>query len=99
MVPAIPKETYLQPIRDQRKIKHKPFTEYVSHNMVEKYVRKNSKPYRVPEAKNSQQYKHSFFVRTIPEWNILDNEIISAGSVESFKAQLAMHATYLYPSM
>ena len=35
------------------------------------------------------QLKHSFVVRTVPEWNRLPASVAEAVSVESFKAQLA----------
>ena len=31
---------------------------------------------------------NSFFVRTVAEWNTLDNEAVHAGSVDAFKAHL-----------
>ena len=37
---------------------------------------------------NPLQYKNSFFVRTVAEWNTLDNEAVHAGSVNAFKAQI-----------
>jgi len=36
-----------------------------------------------------QQLKHSFVVRTVPEWNRLPASVAEAVSVDSFKAQLA----------
>ena len=66
LVPAIPSDRYLIPIKNKRNIKANPiFKDYVHDNKVEKYETTSTKPFKIPEAKNSQQYKHSFFVRTI----------------------------------
>jgi len=37
---------------------------------------------------NTQQYKNSFFVATIPQWNTLPQLAVNAGSVSAFKTQL-----------
>ena len=88
LVPAIPPENYLKPIKNKRNIKAKYFSDCISKNVVENYETNNSRPFKILEAKNSQQYKNSFFVRTISDWNKLDNSIVNAGSVDCFKARL-----------
>ena len=37
---------------------------------------------------NNQKSKHSFYPRSIPEWNALDSEIVNAPSVAVFKQRL-----------
>ena len=37
---------------------------------------------------NTQQYNNSFFIRSIVDWNHLDEEADSAKSVEAFKTAL-----------
>ena len=88
LVPAIPSDKYLKPIRDKRKRTAKVFPDHVSQNPVDKYETNNTRPFIIPEAKNSKQYKNSFFVRTIQEWNRLDNSVVNAESVNCFKARL-----------
>ena len=56
--------------------------------MVEKYQTQNDRHFKIPEGRHTQQYKNSFFVRTVVEWNALDNETVNAGSVDAFKARL-----------
>jgi len=34
------------------------------------------------------QYKHSFFVRTVPEWNSLPEACVNADTITAFQAQL-----------
>jgi len=37
---------------------------------------------------NTQQYKNSFFVATVPQWNTLPQSAVNADSVSVFKTQL-----------
>jgi len=37
---------------------------------------------------HTAQYKHSFFVRTVPEWNSLPQACINADTVTAFQTQL-----------
>ena len=37
---------------------------------------------------NTQQYKNSFFVATIPQWNTLPQLAVNADNVSAFKMQL-----------
>ena len=37
---------------------------------------------------HTAQYKHSFFVRTVPEWNSLPEACVNADTVTAFQAQL-----------
>ena len=60
----------------------------MNERQIDRFQTNNTKPFKIPEAKNSEQYKNSFFVRTVAEWNTLDNEAVHAGSVDAFKAHL-----------
>ena len=88
LVPAIPKNNYLEEIKKKRNIKPKQYKDFETKNIVEKYQTNNDRSFKIPEGRNTQQYKNSFFVRTVVEWNALDNEIVHAGSVDIFKARL-----------
>jgi len=37
---------------------------------------------------HTAQYKHSFFVRTVPEWNYLPEACVNADTITAFQAQL-----------
>ena len=50
--------------------------------------KKNSKKYKHLTGK-TPQYKNSFFVNTIPEWNKLHESCITADTVTAFKARLS----------
>ena len=89
LVPAIPKKDYVTVAREGRNIKPNPkFKGYETKNMVEKYQTTNDRHFKIPEGRHTQQYKNSFFVRTVVEWNALDNKTVNAGSVDAFKARL-----------
>ena len=85
LVPAIPAEDYLTPIRNKRKIVAKTFKDCVTNNSIAKFQLKNSKCYKVPEAKTIGL---SFFTKTISDWNQLPDEIASAQSLDIFKTRL-----------
>ena len=63
------------------------FQDCVSKNIADSFQTNNTKPFKIPEAKNSEQYKNCFFEITVAEWNTLDNEAVHAGFVDAFKAQ------------
>ena len=65
LVPAIPaEEDHLTPIRNKRKIVAKTFKDCVTNNSIAKFQLKNSKCYKVPEAKTIG-LKNSFITKTI----------------------------------
>ena len=84
LIPAIPKENYLNPIINKRKIRAKSFDNCVTTNFVNRRQTLNKDSYTVPDS-NTEQYKNSFFPRTIPEWNELE---VSASTVEDFKRKI-----------
>ena len=88
IVPALGPQHYLVTRKPGRAIKAKLFTDYQAINVVETQSINNTKGFTVPQA-HSAPYKNSFFVCTIIDWNHLDEDLISAPSVESFKSRLA----------
>ena len=89
LVPAIKPEDYLTKSRQRRTIKPKRFDDYVNTNIVENYIKNNTKSFDRIQC-NTDQYRNSFFSKTILEWNLEEN-IVSATSVESFKSALRDH--------
>ena len=87
LVPAIPPDQYLTKAANKRRVRAKRFQDFNTTNIVERHQLCNSQGYIVPQA-TKDTYKHSFFVKTSQEWNSLDDNIVSAPSVESFKALL-----------
>ena len=90
LAPAIKPEDYLTINRQGRTIKHKRFDDYVNTNIVENSVKNNTKSFDRIQG-NTEQYRNSFFSKTILEWNHLEENIVSATSVESFKYALRHH--------
>jgi hypothetical protein len=48
----------------------------------------NSKQIKVPSA-TTEIYKHSFFPRTVKDWNTLTESAVSSKTVEGFKAAIS----------
>jgi hypothetical protein len=90
LVPAIKPEDYLTKGRQRRTIKPKRFVDYVNTNIVENSVKNNTKSFDIIQC-NTEQYRNSFFNKTILEWNHLEENIVSATSIESFKSALRHH--------
>ena len=87
LVPAIPPDLYLTPMKEKRHIKPKVFQDCETTNIVTKYKTNNSRPFVIPQG-TTHVYTQSFFVRTIGDWNHLGNDIVTAESLNSFKAHL-----------
>jgi hypothetical protein len=64
--------------------------DYVNTNIVENSVKNNTKSFDRIQC-NTAQYRNSFFNKSILEWNHLEENIVSATSVESFKSALRHH--------
>ncbi|KAK6188521.1 hypothetical protein SNE40_004681 [Patella caerulea] len=87
MVPAINNSTYLTPIKNKRRIKPKKSTDNQTTNIVEKFSVNHSNCFKVKDS-NTKQFKNSFFIRAVQDWNSLEESVACAQSVESFKAAL-----------
>jgi len=88
LVPAMPIETYLTPIRGKRIIRPRQFRDCVSSNIVTNQAVNHQKCYQ-PLQCNSTAYKNSFFPRTVIEWNNLSDQVVRAETVQSFKTALS----------
>jgi len=86
-VPAIDPKSHLTPIRNKRQIKPTKFTDSISNNPIEKFQTNHSDCYTIKPAK-TEQYKQSFFIKAVQDWNSLDHRVASAKTVESFKTAL-----------
>ena len=87
MVPAIDKSCFLTPLKNKRRIKPKVIEDSININVVEKFSQNHSDCYKIPQA-NSIQYRHSFFVKAVQDWNRLPSETACADTVEGFKTAL-----------
>ena len=87
LVPAMPIDTYLVPIRGKRQIRPKSFSGFTSANPVTQSAINNSKCFKTIQCK-CDIYKQSFFPKTIIDWNNLDDSVVCATSLQSFKTAL-----------
>ena len=85
--PGIKKEHYMSPIQSKRQIRPKRNPNFTNQNIVDQLARNNSKCYNIDRGK-TDVYRNSFFPRTIREWNSLEENIVQAESLESFKTLL-----------
>ncbi len=83
-IPSINPSDYFIKQRPKRRVKAKTFTDCETSNIVINSVCNNSKCYIIPRVKTDQM-RNSFFVRTVPRWNQLDEVTVQAGSTASFK--------------
>ena len=81
MVPAIHSADFISPIKAKRQIRAKKYSDYQYKNPVEKSVTNNSQCYSSIDSASSNNFKTSFFIKTIVDWNHLEEGVISAGTV------------------
>ena len=65
-------------------IKPKEHTDSVTSNIIDKQSTNHSKYFKALQC-TSEIYKYSFFPGTIINWNHLDDNIVPADTVESFR--------------
>ena len=87
LVPAIPPSEFLKPVKEKRQVKVKRFENCETTNILDRHTSKNNRSFAVEHCK-TEQLKHSFFVRTVVEWNHLDTATVRSETVESFKQAL-----------
>ena len=87
LVPAISPSDFVSKTRPKRLIKSKQYSDFISQNIVENSVINNSKGL-VYQRANTESFKNSFFIKTVLDWNHLDDNTVNQSSLESFKAAL-----------
>ena len=87
LVPAIPPNEFLKPSRQKRQVKVKTSKIMKLKKILDRHISNNDRGYIVEHCK-TEQLKHSFFVRTVVEWNHLNTATVRAETVESFKQAL-----------
>ena len=91
LVPAMPADQFFEPqSKAKRQIKAKIFSDCVSTNVVKKSACNNTRPFKIPNS-TTDQYRFSFFVKTVQEWNNLDDQIVKSKTVDSFKSNIQAH--------
>ena len=88
-VPAMPSSDFFTPRPpNKRRIKARTFTDCVTNNPVQRSACTNNRAFIVPESRN-EQYRESFFVQTVIDWNHLSDKLVNAKTLTSFKEALA----------
>ena len=85
----VPPEKYLTPQKASRIIRAPNRPDYIVQNPVHNQSRNHDRCLEIPSY-NTEQYKQSFFPRTIIAWNKLNTSIVQASSLEAFKSALAV---------
>ena len=86
-VPAINIEHYLKSQRPERTIRAKQYEDFVTKNIIKNSVCNNSKCFK-PIITKTENYRNSFFVKTVYDWNKLSEDIVTCDSLETFKTLL-----------
>ena len=87
VTPAIPAAEYLEPVQQKRRIRATKLSDYISDNTVKSHQLNNSRCFKHIRAA-TDIYKHSFFPRTISEWNELDDSVVNVDKVGTFRSAL-----------
>ena len=87
LIPAIPAEPFLTPVRKKRQIKTTSRSDFTSSSSIRRFARNNSRCFSLGSAK-TDTYRNSFFIRTVSDWNSLTEEVVSAKLVEEFRSLL-----------
>ena len=56
-----------------------------SDSTIARHEIRNSCGFRIPDSK-TEQYKNSFFVRTVADWNKLEDTVVTVDSVTAFSS-------------
>ena len=90
-IPALPPTKFLTPKPPGRKVTAKTYKDHITTNIVSNHTHNNTIPYKIPQA-TTPQYKNSFFVKTVIDWNHLDNTTATSTNIETFRSRLvSMH--------
>ena len=82
LMPAIPSSAYFEPVLSKRRIRATRFSDFESTNIVTSHELNNNKCFSTKRG-NANIYRNSFVVRTVHDWNQLDNSTVSVTSVEA----------------
>ena len=87
LVPAIASEDYLKETRNKRKRKVKQYEGFETSNIIDLQTVNNSRAFELTQCKTNIR-KHSFFPKTIADWNHIEDSVVCAKTVEGFSSAL-----------
>ena len=86
-LPALPPSTFLKPANlSRRRIKLKDHKDFQVENILQRKFYNNNKAFEIPPWENPKS-KHSFFIRTLQDWNLLTDEDINGLTRAASSAQ------------
>ena len=90
LIPAIlPPQNYLTPVSaSRRRIRPTKYEDFEVTNIIDRHEVGNTRGFQLP-AYNTKQYQNSFFVRTVEDWNHLEENIVKAGFASAFTSALS----------
>ena len=71
--------------RNRRRMCLTTFKDHDSDNTITRHKIRNSSGFKIPDSK-TEQYKNSFFIRTVADWNKLEDTVVTADSVTAFSS-------------
>ncbi len=86
-VPALPCHDILTPTRAKRNVKIKTFSDCTTSNILGNQVTNNTKCFKTFECK-TEQYRQSFFPKTVLDWNKLNDSVVCAETIGGFKTSV-----------
>ena len=91
LVPAMPPHHFLKPERaNKRPIRATTkLTDFITSNVVEKHQTLNRRPYKTISTR-TDQFKNSFFPRTVIDWNQIPDDAVQPTSTEAFKRRIPL---------
>ena len=93
MVPAINADKVFTPHRNERQIRSKNYQDCQTSNFVDRYNLTISQCYKGPQSKKREQFRNSFFVKTVTDWNSLSDDHIRAETVNSLRTAVHSYVT------
>ena len=85
-IPAMPPENFLTPAdRSWGRIHPTTFKDCSYDNTITRQEIRNSCGLKIPDSK-TEQYKNSFFIRTVADWNKLEDTVVTVDSVTAFSS-------------
>ena len=89
LIPATAFQNYLTPVSaSRRRIWPTKYEDFEATNIIDRHEVRNTRGFQLP-AYNTKQYQNSFFVRTVVDWNHLEENIVKAGSASAFTSALS----------
>ena len=88
LVLAIPADKFTKEQKPGTLIHSSTDKNFISSNTINSYIRNNDRCFVVHPCK-TEQFRYSFFSKTVVEWNHLDNNIVHSASVKSFRTAIS----------